>query len=144
MADDDGGLMPDEGQANTLGHDPNQTGALSYLSAKWIQARMQSVADQANDIIDRIVGDGLLKDGFGFAEAPITDDMLMKMTPEQFSTLLETIPGVEDKALLLMRMKDLKLPNKMLMPPEKATPAPTSPPHLSFGPLDTVHSEGVS
>ena len=110
-------VMPTEGRS--AGTDETGPGKISFLSASWINARVLNVAEQAERLLTRLIDDGLLSDGFAPFESPITDEMLRRMTPEQFSAYFDTVPTLEGKSMLLARMKTLKLPPSILMPFER-------------------------
>ena len=114
---------------------------LSFLSAKWINERIFNVAAQVDKYIDRIVDQGLLVDGFAPFESPITDEVLMRMTPDQFRALYDSEASIEGKAALIARVKNLKLPLRELLPDEGQIfdPYRTTPP-LEREPTDTVSS----
>ncbi len=143
MDDANIGTVPSD-SLGTSGTTSSKPGALGYLGANWINARVAKVTDQASDILDRLIG-GLLADGFAPFESPITDDMLMKMRPEQFAMLYQTLTSEEERAALLARMKALKMPINLEMPKLPPTPATlTRFEKLAPSPLDTVHSTGTS
>ncbi len=112
-------------------------GALSFLAGDWVNERLFNVADKADEILERIIDFGLLSSGFAPFETPITTDMLLRMTPDQFRAFYDTIPSIEEKAAVLATYKKLKMPLKEILPKEQPTPSPAPQPKLSFGPLDT-------
>lgn len=114
---------------------------LSFLSAQWINERVFNVAAKVDTYIDRIIDQGLLVDGFAPFESPITDDVLMRMTPDQFRAFYDSEPSIEGKAALIARVKHLKLPIRELLPFEERAfdPYRTTPP-LGREPTDTVSS----
>lgn len=140
---DDTMFVPSEASSGsaTATHEANVTGALSYLNADWVNKQVILVAQQCTDILDSIIG-GLLASGYAPFESPVTDEMLQKMTPEQFRTYYDTVPLEEGKADLFARMKALKLPTRELLPPAHPTPSPVPSPHLSFTNLDRVSFKG--
>lgn len=82
-----------------------------YLSAEWINARILNVRKQARKILlQRIIAEGLLSSGYKPFQFPITDDMLMRMTPEQAQQLIDTQPSIAAKTDLLNRLHNLKVP----------------------------------
>ena len=143
MDDANIGTVPSD-SLGTAGTTSSKPGALGYLNATWINARVAKVTDQASEMLDRLIGN-LLSDGFAPFESPITDDMLMKMRPEQFAALYGTLTSEEERGALLLKMKDLKMSPSLLMP---KLPGPTKPEvameKLAPSPLDSVHSTGSS
>ena len=142
---DDAMMVPSEGGSgeSAATGSPNLTGALSYLNPEWINEQVFSVASQAYDIINSIIG-GLTAPGYGPFEVEITDEMLQKMTPEQFRAYYDTIPSEGAKAELWQRMKDLKLPFGEVLLHEKPSRFPSPEPKLAFTGLDKVPFEGRS
>jgi hypothetical protein len=110
--------MADEGMLKTVPTDATGTGALhggrgdalQFLSASWINERIMNVTALVDEYLDRIIDRGLLVDGFGPFESPVTDDMLVRMTPDQFHIFYELEPTIEGRARLLQRMELLKVP----------------------------------
>ena len=143
--------MVDEMQSMpTLGEGSGGTsmpdvGKLSFLGAEWINQRIFNVAAQVDKYIDRIVDQGLLVDGFAPFESPITDEVLMRVTPDQFRGLYDSETSLEGKAALIARVKNLKLPIRELLPREDTPfdPYRTTPP-LGREPTDTVSSSEAS
>lgn len=135
---DESMTMPDEGTGESTGQ-PSIPGALSFLSASWVNERLVNVAQKVETILEHIIDFGLLADGYAPFELPITDDMLQRMSPEQFRLLMESTPSLDGKAVLLARMKDLKLPLPILLPyPDERTTSGAPTPRLAFGPMDDV------
>lgn len=122
---DEGLLQVAPTDATSGGTDSGAPGKLSFLTATWVNKRIENVAARVDAYLARIIDDGLLADGFAPFETPVTDEMLMKMTPEQFRMLFDTEPSLEGKAMLLARMKDLKLPLPIQLP---YAPRPYDPP----------------
>ncbi len=115
---------------------------LSFLSAKWVNERIMNVAAQVDDYIENLIDRGLLVDGFAPFESPITDELLMRLTPDQFRSLFDTEPTLEGKAALIKRVKDLKLPIRELLPfSERATELDAG---LEREPTGTVSSSEAS
>lgn len=83
----------------------------SFLSADWINARLRSVMDRVERLIDNILEEGLLSSGYPPGEMPLTDSALLSMTPEQIQLLLGSLPTEEEKLLLLARLQRLKQDN---------------------------------
>ncbi len=106
-------FMPQLGESSTSQPDVTK---LSFLGAGWINQRIFNVAAKVDSYIDRIIDQGLLVDGFAPFESPITDEVLRRITPEQFRGLFDSEPSVEGKAALVARMKNLKLPIRELLP----------------------------
>lgn len=128
MADMGEGVVPSDGDSG--GTNTGLPGKLSFLNGEWINERVMNVAAKVDALLDRIIDDGLLADGFMPFESPITDEMLVRLTPGQFRILFDTIPSLEGKAQLLARMKDLKLPLPIELPFAPITPSATR--QLSF------------
>ena len=122
-------FMPSLGESAGGATMPDVT-KLSFLSAEWINQRIFNVAAQVDKYIDRIIDQGLLVDGFAPFESPITDDVLARMTPDQFRVLYDSEPSIEGKAALIARIKHLKLPIRELLPFEEKAfdPYQTTPP----------------
>lgn len=130
--------MPEDGGA-TGTREPSSPGALSFLTAEWVNRRVGNVADRVDSILEKIIDFGLLADGFAPFESPITDDMLIRMGPEQFRALFDTIPTFEEKAALLARIHTLKLPLPIELPFRPPEAQPVKAPRLAFGPQEAVH-----
>lgn len=110
-------IMPDISESASAIPGPAK---LSFLSAGWVNERIMNVAARVDQYIDRIIDQGLLVDGFAPFESPITDEILARMSPDQFRALFDSEPTVEGKAALIARVKHLKLPIKELLPfPER-------------------------
>lgn len=115
MAEEEG-VVPSEGigQGSTGG-----TGsALSFLNGEFINEHMMNVFERVSAIVDRLFDRGLLASGYLPFEMPVSDEMLQKMTPEQFRQFYDTQPSLNAKAILLARMSNLKLPYRELLPRE--------------------------
>ncbi len=135
---DDMEMMPQLGEHNTQTPDVSK---LSFLGAEWINQRIFNVAAKVDMYMDRIIDQGMLQDGFAPFESPITDDMLQRMSPDQFRALYDSEPTIEGKAALIARVKDLKLPMKELLPfQERAFDPHTTNPSLAQEPTDTLSS----
>jgi hypothetical protein len=140
MDDANIGAVPSD-SLGTAGTTSSKPGALGYLNGEWVNARVMNVADKATAILERIIDQGLLAGEFAPFESPITDDMLMKMRPEQFAALYQTLTSEEERAALLAKMKDLKMPINLEMPKLPPTPATlTKFEKLAPSPLDSVRS----
>lgn len=144
MADDSAGVVPAEGQGAISGASEHVRGALSFLSASFVQERIANVEKMATEMLSRIIDYGLLADGYGPFESPVTPEMIQKMTPEQFTTYLSTLPSEEDKSQALQAILALKLPPRISMAYVKAAQSPAPAPNLAFGPQDQVTSTGES
>lgn len=142
MDDANVGALADDSLSTSGSAMPSAVGALSFLSASWVNARLMQVADRANEILERIIDRGLLVDGFAPFESPITDDMLTRMRPEQFAALLETEPSEGEKSQLLARMKDLKLPMPIELPKHPSPMDMRAHPSFAKSPSDNVNSQG--
>ena len=128
------GVVPSDGASDSTADStttsPALPGKLSFLNGDWINERVMRVAGRVDALLDRIIDEGLLSDGFFPFESPITDEMLAKLTPGEFRILFDTIPSLEGKAQLLDRMKGLKLPLPIELPFAAETPNPVR--QLSF------------
>jgi hypothetical protein len=144
MADMGEGVVPSDGASSGSGGmtDTGLPGKLSFLNPTWINDRVMNVAKKVDDLLDRIIDDGLLSEGFMPFESPISDAMLSRMEPGQFRILFDTIPSLEGKAQLLARMKSLKLPLPIELP--KVAPPKSATAQLSFdmAPSRVVPSQG--
>lgn len=98
---------------------------IRYLSAEWMNQRLMNVMDRMEPMIDRLLDGGLLSSGYLPFEFPITEDMVLKMTPEQFHSLYQSLPTIGEKMKLMDIAKGLKLPPDITAP--RTHPA-TSPP----------------
>lgn len=115
---------------------------LSFLSATWVNERIMNVAAKVDEYIENLIDRGLLVDGFAPFESPITDELLERLTPDQFRSLFDTEPTLEGKAALIQRVKDLKLPIRELLPfPERAIELDAG---LEREPTGTVSSSEAS
>lgn len=141
---DEANVVPEEGSSGVSGASDHVRGALSFLSASFIQERMQNVEQMASKMLDRIIDFGLLADGYGPFENPVTPDMIQRMTPEQLTTYLSTLPSEAEKAQALSAILPMKLPTRISLArePEASSPAPA--PKLAFGPADRLNSQGES
>lgn len=111
----DVGSVPAEGiSSGTSGGSTSHP--LSFINAEWINDRMARVVEHVNSLLDRLIDDGLLGSGYPPFETPVTDEMLMKMTPAQFRTLYDSVADEQGKANLFERMKGLKLPPREFLP----------------------------
>ena len=112
---------------------------LSFLSADWINKRIFNVTAKVDSYIDRIIDQGLLVDGFAPFEAPISDEVLERITPDQFRGLYDSEPSIEGKAALIRRVKELKLDIQELLPTEESLLAMMAAP-LEVDPENAVSS----
>lgn len=115
MSTDESFEMPDitgAGAGNSSGVDAK----ISFLSGTWVNKRIFNVTAAVERYLDKIIDSGLLVDGFAPFESPITDDLLTRMSPDQFRSLFDSEPTLEGRAALIARMKNLKLPLKELLP----------------------------
>ena len=135
---DDMQSMPQLGETSASMPDVTK---LSFLSAGWINERIFNVTAKVDSYIDRIVDQGLLVDGYGPFEAPISDEVLERITPDQFRSLYDSEPSLEGKAALIRRVKELKLDIQELLPTEESLLAmmmPTAP--LEVNPENALSS----
>lgn len=144
MAEEEGAIADEGAGMSGAGASDHVRGALSYLSASFIQERINNVEQRAQQILDRIIDFGLLADGYGPFESPVTPDMIQRMTPEQLEAFLSTIPSEEEKSQVLAAVTKLKLPTRVMLPPQKAATPVAPAPHLAFGPEDRLNSQGTS
>lgn len=141
---DEANVVPEEGTSGVSGASDHVRGALSFLSGSYIQERLTNVEGRVNDILDRIIDFGLLADGYGYAESPVTSDMILRMTPMQLEAFLSTLPSEEEKAQVLSVIASLKMPARVALPQERAAASPAPAPKLAFGPADRLNSQGNS
>ena len=120
-------FMPQLGESSASQPDVTK---LSFLSAEWINERIFNVTAKVDSYIDRIVDHGLLVDGWAPFESPITDEVLIRLTPDQFRGLYDSEPSVEGKAALIARMKSLKLSTDLYQ----------TPPSLEVEPVNALSS----
>ena len=137
---DDMQSMPQLGETSASMPDVTK---LSFLSAEWINKRIFNVSQKVDSYIDRIVDQGLLVDGFAPFEAPISDEVLERITPDQFRALYDSEPSIEGKAALIQRVKPLKLDIPGLLPPEASLLAMLTTP-LEVDPVNAVSSTDAS
>ena len=135
--------MPDDMQSmpqlgETSASTPDVT-KLSFLSAEWINERIFHVTQKVDSYVDRIVDQGLLVDGFAPFEAPISDEVLERITPDQFRGLYDSEPSIEGKAALIQRVKALKLDIQGLLPTEESLLAMMATP-LEVVPVNALSS----
>lgn len=123
--------------------DTGLPGKLSFLNPEWINERTMNVAKRVDALLERIE-EGLTEGGFLPFESPITDDMLKRMSPDQFRILFDTTPSLEGKSLLLQRMKALKLPLPIELPRPEAIPSATKQLSFDAGAMGRVSSVGKS
>lgn len=140
MADIGEGVVPSEGLSASSGESSGTP--LSFLNAEWINARVSNVTAKVNALLDRLIDDGLLGSGYFPFDTPVTDEMLVKMGPEQFRALYDTMTSLEQRSALIERMKALKLPPIELMPfPDKAKyPVPKTVAGVERPPVESTSS----
>jgi len=131
------GIVPAEGVSSGT---VSGTGALNYLTGEWINARISAVTERVNMLLDRLIDDGLLGSGYFPFETPVTDEMLSKMSPEDFRKLYDAQTDLSSRSDLFNRMKVLKLPPREMLPPTSRSryPVPdvvagTEPPPVESG-----------
>ncbi|MDE1850051.1 MAG: hypothetical protein KGI00_04965 [Candidatus Micrarchaeota archaeon] len=130
VATTDAQVAPTDASGQSGGSSANDIGALSFLNADWVNTRIMHVKAQVEAILDRIIDRGLMSDGYLPFQSPITDNMLVRMSPDQLRMLFDTQPSLEAKANLLARLKALKLPTPIMLPPVK--PATYNPHELQL------------
>lgn len=128
MADTGEGIVPAEGASPGTS---NAGGSLAFLNAFWINARITNVTTRINYLLDRLIDEGLLGSGYPPFETPVTDEMLQKMSPEEFRQLYDVQTSLEARSQLLNRMTSLKLPPRELLVHEPGGKYPVSPPVAS-------------
>ena len=96
--------------------------ASSFLSAEWINSRLDSVLDRVDRLLDRLIDQGLLSSGYPPGETPLTDAMLRRMTPDEIRTLIQSLPTAEEKATLMARIVKLGLGPVLGLPEPKEPP----------------------
>ena len=134
---DDMQSMPELGETSASTPDVTK---LSFLSATWVNERIFNVAQQVDNYIARIIDQGMLVDGWGPFESPLTDEVLMRLTPDQFRGLFDSEPTIEGKAALVARMKNLKLDVPALLPTEESLAASMLTPPLEVDPANALSS----
>lgn len=133
--------LSDEGSSGTaVGSKSSGSGSLNFLTGSWVNERVMNVADKVDKILAQIIDMGLLGDGFAPFQMPVTEDMILKMTPQQLEAFLTTLPSEQEKAQVVAIIAKLKLPMSIALPPEAPAASPAPAPKLSFGPLDQVQS----
>ena len=81
---------------------------VQLLSAKWINERIRNVLDQAEEIVDHLLTDGLFSSGYLPFEEHLTEAHVKRMSPDQLIGLLASLP-TPDKRLAVLRALDLPL-----------------------------------
>ena len=134
---DDVQSMPELGETSAMTPDVTK---LSFLSAGWVNKRIFNVAEQVDKYIARLIDHGMLVDGWAPFESPITDEVLARLTPDQFRALFDSEPSIEGKAALVARMKNLKLDVQALLPTEESLSASMLAPPLEVNPENALSS----
>ena len=119
-------VIPDDGMSSS--DSSGLAGPLSYLSGEWINERVVNVTKKVNSLLDRLIDDGLLGSGYFPFDQPITNEMLQRMSPEEFRALYDSLASLEAKSELTQRMEVLKLPPRELLPKPERARYPVSPP----------------
>ena len=73
----------------------------SILSAEWINQRFTNVMDRVDQIVDRLLIDGIFSSGYGPLEQPITKAILRKMRPDQLLMYLASLQTPEERVAVL-------------------------------------------
>ena len=92
---------------------------INKLSATWMNMIAINVMDQVERIMDHLVADGLLVDGYLPFTRPPDKKTLVRMTAQQLQTMLDQ-PGIsiEDQAVIVRMLDDL--PSTVVPEPTKA------------------------
>jgi|FLYL01.1.fsa_nt_gi hypothetical protein len=101
------GAIPIEGVSYGGGGGASER--LSFLNADWVNRRVLNVTRRVEELLTRLIDYGLLSAGYPPFEYPVTDEMLKRMTPEEFVALFNSLTSLQQKAELLARMQALKL-----------------------------------
>ncbi len=90
---------------------------INKLSASWMNMVAENVMDQVDRLIEHIVIDGLLVDGYLPFTQPPSKEVLQKMTSAQLQTMLDQ-PGItiQDQAIIVRMLESL---------PSTVVPEPT-------------------
>ncbi len=92
---------------------------INKLSATWMNMVATNVMDQVDRLMEHLVIDGLLVDGYLPFTAPPDKKQLRRMTSQQLQTMLDQ-PGltIEDQAIIVRMLEDL--PSTVVPEPTKA------------------------
>ncbi len=92
---------------------------INKLSATWMNMVATNVMDQVDRLMEHLVIDGLLVDGYLPFTQPPDAQTLRKMTSAQLQTMLDQ-PGItiEDQAIIVRMLEDL--PSTVVPEPTKA------------------------
>ncbi len=92
---------------------------INKLSAKWMNQVAENVMDQVDRLMEHLVLDGLLVDGYLPFTQPPDAATLKRMTSQQLQTMLDQ-PGItiEDQAVIVRMLEDL--PSTVVPEPTKA------------------------
>ena len=92
---------------------------INKLSAKWMNMVAENVMDQVDRLMEHLVIDGLLVDGYLPFTQPPDKLTLQKMTSAQLQTMLDQ-PGItiQDQAVIVRMLEDL--PSTVVPEPTKA------------------------
>ena len=76
---------------------------VSVLSGAWINERIRNVQKRVEELIDVLYVSGLFSSEYLPMETPLTAELALKLTPDQFRMLLDATPSLEAKG----RLKEL-------------------------------------
>ena len=92
---------------------------INKLSATWMNMIANNVMDQVDRLMEHLVIDGLLVDGYLPFTSPPDSKTLRRMTSQQLQSMLDQ-PGItiEDQAIIVRMLEDL--PSTVVPEPTKA------------------------
>ncbi len=92
---------------------------INKLSASWMNMIAENVMDQVDRLMEHLVLDGLLVDGYLPFTKPPDKETLQRMTSAQLQTMLDQ-PGItiQDQAIIVRMLEDL--PSTVVPEPTKA------------------------
>ena len=88
----------------------------NILSGAWMNEHIRNVLDVVEHITDRLLLEGLLSSGYLVLEEPMTPEFISKLTPEQFGSILQTLPSLEAKSEMIKILKAADI-ERILRPP---------------------------
>lgn len=74
----------------------------NLLSADFLNSVVLKVLHDVDEILDRIILEGLLSTGYAPMEMPTNKDVVRRLTPEQIPQIMETLDPPEQQALMKM------------------------------------------
>jgi hypothetical protein len=82
----------------------------NVLSGEWINARVDNVLDQVEEIIDHLLVDGVLSSGFPPLAKQVDKQLVRRMTKEQFAKIMENV-DIDGQAIMDETLRDLNFPS---------------------------------